>query len=92
MLDAQHLALGQVAVVQITATRRVGDATSEQERYYLLSAAHPPDRFNHLVRGHWGIENGLHWVLDVTCNKSQARNRKANCAENLAQFTNVHMR
>ena len=34
--------------------------------------------------GHWGIENRLHWVLDVTCHEDQARNRKGHCAENLA--------
>ncbi len=36
------------------------------------------------MRGHWGIENRLHWVLDVTCNEGQARNRKGHGAENLA--------
>ena len=36
------------------------------------------------MRGHWGIENRLHWVLDVTCNEDQARNRKGHGAENLA--------
>ena len=36
------------------------------------------------MRGHWGIENGLHRVLDVTCNEDQARNRKGHRPENLA--------
>ena len=31
-----------------------------------------------------GSKTGLHWVLDVTCNEDQARNRKDNCAANLA--------
>ena len=44
----------------------------------------PPARFNQIVRAHWGIKNRLHWVLDVTCNEDQARNRKDNCAANLA--------
>ena len=35
-------------------------------------------------KGHGRIENRLHWVLDVTCNEDQARNRKGHCAENLA--------
>ena len=37
-----------------------------------------------MVREHWGIENRLHWTLDVVFNEDQARNRKGNCAENLA--------
>ena len=43
-----------------------------------------PERCNGIVRGHRGIENRLHWVLDVTCNEDQARNRKEHGAENLA--------
>jgi len=36
------------------------------------------------VRAHWGIENGLHWVLDVTMNEDGLRNRKDHGPENLA--------
>ena len=68
----------------MSATRRQKDDASEQTRYYLLSQAWPPERCNDIVRRHWGIENRLHWVLDVTCNEDQARNRKGHCAENLA--------
>ena len=79
---------GLQAVGKVTASRRsVGpdpaDA-SEETRYYLLSQAFPPERCNDIVRSHWGIENRLHWVLDVTCNEDQARNRKGHGAENLA--------
>ena len=75
---------GLQAVGKVTAIRRQDDAVSEETRYYVLSRAFPPEQFNGIVRGHWGIENRLHWVLDVTCNEDQARNRKGNCAENLA--------
>ena len=75
---------GLQAVGKVRATRQKDDGTSEETRYYLLSRAFPPERFNDIVRGHWGIENRLHWVLDVTCNEDQARNRKGHCAENLA--------
>ena len=75
---------GLQAVGKVTATRRQKDAVSEETRYYLLSQAFPPERCNDIARGHWGIENRLHWVLDVTCNEDQARNRKGHGAENLA--------
>ncbi|RYD98481.1 MAG: ISAs1 family transposase [Sphingomonadales bacterium] len=35
-----------------------------------------PERFNAIVRSHWSVENGLHWVLDVVMDEDQARNRK----------------
>ena len=71
-------------VGKVTAIRRQNGAESEQDRYYLLSEPCSAERFNYIVRGHWGIENRLHWVLDVTCHEDQARNRKGHCAENLA--------
>ena len=72
------------AVGKVTATCRKDGEASEETRYYLLSRVWPPERCNGIVRSHWGIENRLHWVLDVTCNEDQARNRKGHCAENLA--------
>ena len=41
-------------------------------------------RFNAIVRSHWGIENQLHWVLDVVMDEDQARNRKDHGPHNLA--------
>ena len=83
-LQEQHDWPGLQAVGKVTATRRKDGEASEETRYYLLSQAWPPERCNDIVRGHWGIENRLHWVLDVTCNEDQARNRKGHGAENLA--------
>ena len=83
-LQERHDWPGLQAIGKVTATRQRDGATSRETRYYLLSRAFPPERFNDIVRGHWGIENRLHWVLDVTCNEDQARNRKGHCAENLA--------
>ncbi len=81
---------GLKAVGKVTATRQLAAAEPapgelhEETRYYLLSRDWSPERFNAIVRDHWGIENRLHWVLDVTCNEDQARNRKGHGAENLA--------
>ncbi len=44
----------------------------------------PPERFAEVVRAHWGVENRLRWVLDVTMNEGQARNRLDNGPNNLA--------
>ena len=83
-LQDRHQWPGLAAVGRITATRQEGERTSVESRYYLLSRTFPPERFNHIVREHWGIENRLHWVLDVVLNEDQSRNRKDNCPENLA--------
>ena len=79
-----HAWPGLAAIGKVTATRESGGGTSTQTRYYLLSQDVDPARFNDIIRSHWGIENSLHWVLDVTMNEDQARNRKDNGPENLA--------
>ena len=58
--------------------------TSTRTRYYLSSAPPHPEAFARAVRGHWAIENSLHWVLDVTFDEDRARNRRDNGPENLA--------
>src|SRR3954454_10844152 len=60
----------------------------DQYRNRLLPAEHPAQR-RALRRGGprpWGIENGLHWVLDVTMNEDQARNRKDHGPQNIARL------
>ena len=41
------------------------------------------ERFGDVARAHWAVENCLHWMLDVTMNEDQARNRKENGPENI---------
>jgi predicted transposase YbfD/YdcC len=54
------------------------------ERYYLLSRHYRPSQLLAIVREHWGIENRLHWTLDVVLDEDLARNRKDNAPANLA--------
>ncbi len=44
------------------------DSSKKTRRYYLLSKSIDAKRFGHYVRGHWQIENNLHWMLDVVFN------------------------
>ena len=75
---------GLAAVGKVTRRREINGATSQETAYYLLSTPLPAARFGEVVRAHWGIENGLHWVLDVTMNEDQSRNRKDHGPQNLA--------
>jgi hypothetical protein len=72
-LQDSHAWPGLKAIGKVTATRETGGAASTQTRYYLLSQALDPRRFNAIVRSHWSIENNLHGVLDVTMNEDQSR-------------------
>jgi predicted transposase YbfD/YdcC len=84
-LQERHAWPGLAALGKVIARREAGGGKATVEtRYYLLSTALGPDRLNRVVRMHWDIENGLHWVLDVVLNEDGARNRKDHGPENLA--------
>jgi predicted transposase YbfD/YdcC len=57
---------GLRTVVMVESTRTIGDKTTREQRYY-LSSLPPKDarKLARAIRGHWAVENGLHWVLDV---------------------------
>ncbi len=68
------------------ATATVATVTRDRRyyRYDLSSLAADPARIAAAVRGHWGIENRLHWVLDVAFREDDCRVRRGHAAENLA--------
>lgn len=76
---------GAAAVGRITSRRQVRGQRSEPvTRYYVLSRYMSPKRFLHIARSHWGIENQLHWVLDMHFDEDRNRARMDNAPENLA--------
>ena len=83
-LGRAHGFPGLRAVARITARRSVDGKQTEAVRYFLLSRPLSARRLLKVVRQHWGIENQLHWVLDVVFDEDRARNRKDNGPENLA--------
>jgi predicted transposase YbfD/YdcC len=74
--------LTTIAMVEST-TERNGKIETER-RYYLSSAKLDAKTFAHAVRAHWGIENRLHWVLDVVFHDDLARLRSGYGPQNMA--------
>ena len=68
----------------VEAERQIEGKTTCERRYYLLSLPLDARRFAQSVRGHWGIENQLHWMLDVGFREDQARSTLGYSGENLA--------
>ena len=72
------------SLVLIESTRRIKDQTTTECRYFISSLAPDAARAMEAVRAHWGIENSLHWSLDVVFREDDSRVRVKNAAENLA--------
>jgi len=74
--------LTTIAMVE-SRIERAGKIEAER-RSYISSRALSPEAFASAARGHWAIENNLHWTLDVTFNEDQSRLRAGRGAKNMA--------
>ena len=68
----------------VESVREINGTRSYQRRCFLASIERDAQRFGRACRGHWGVENPLHWVMDVTFREDDSRARSGNAAENLA--------
>jgi predicted transposase YbfD/YdcC len=90
-LQHDHKWPGLKCIGKVTRTRETRKKTTIETAYYLLSQPMSVKRFNAVVRSHWGIENRLHWRLDVVMNEDQDRNRLDNSPYNLAILRHMAM-
>ena len=79
------------SVVMIESERIVKQTGQKecQTRYYISSLKESAERMNSIIRSHWGIENKLHWTLDVVFSEDRSRKRAGNAAENFSTVTKI---
>jgi predicted transposase YbfD/YdcC len=77
------------AVVLVCRERAVGGHNASTAHYYISSRKAKAKKLGEWVRGHWGVENGLHWVLDVAFGEDGNRTRAGNAGANLGLVRRV---
>lgn len=75
---------GLTSVACIKSQRHIGDKLETDTRYVISSLPAEAARILHAVRTHWGVENGLHWCLDVTFGEDASAIRLRNAAHNFS--------
>jgi predicted transposase YbfD/YdcC len=73
----------------VESERRIKGNSTLERRYYLLSIPSDAQLFAGAVRSHWGIENQLHWILDVGFREDGSRACQVNSAENMAVVRHI---
>jgi predicted transposase YbfD/YdcC len=79
------------SIGMIESVRIVKGKTTTETRYYISSSPNNAQKFGESVRSHWGIENRLHWVLDVGFREDDCRIRKDNAPQNFAILRHISL-
>ncbi len=79
------------SLVEISTERmsKTTGQTQRETRYYISSLQADAKKFNEAIREHWGIENNLHWSLDVVFDEDSSQKSAGNAAENFAIITRI---
>lgn len=88
-LDAKPLWEGLNCIGMVERERHINDKVTSETSYYILSRQCDGKVFAESVRKHWGIENKLHWSLDVSFREDECRKRTGNSAENFAMVRHI---
>jgi predicted transposase YbfD/YdcC len=88
-LDQKAEWRGLRSIAMVKSRRTVGENTSEETWFHLSSLAPDAKVIGAAIRGHWGIENSLHWVLDVAFQEDSCRKRHENSPQNFAILRHI---
>lgn len=89
-LETKNEWYGLASIGMVESTRCINNETSIHKRFFISSLVEADaKKFSHAVRSHWGIENNLHWVLDVAFDEDHCRIRKNNAPENVAMMRHM---
>jgi predicted transposase YbfD/YdcC len=80
---------GLQTIAMVKSERRSGDESTIETRYFISSLSGQAKLLLKAVRQHWGIENGLHWKLDIAFREDDSRVRKGNGAQNFAVVSHI---
>jgi len=80
---------GLKAIVKLETKREIGEKSETHTRYYISSLPGDAAEILAAARGHWGIENSLHWILDIAFREDESRIRQGNAAENMARLRQI---
>ena len=83
-LQSEHDWPALAAIAMVEATREIDGEVSRSRRFYITSADLDAKRFAAAVRAHWGVENRLHWVMDVVFHDDLCRLRSGAAPQNMA--------
>lgn len=81
---------GLQSIVKITSSRQINQKISKEVRYYISSLDASSTEFNKFIRQHWGVENKLHWSLDMVFDEDRQRKRSKNAANNFSYIRKLY--